>query len=118
MESRIQVRIEPGHAVMWLTEYTSMLLNRYEVSRGGKTAYERCKGKPPRLMGLESGESVMWRRKSIGNNLAKVSVLSDKEIGEMEANVEKDPWDERAHKEYGDGEFDPRLVREARTEEV
>lgn len=40
------------------------------------------------------------------------------EIGEMEVNMEKDPWDGWTHEEYGDGEFDLRLIREARTEEV
>lgn len=40
------------------------------------------------------------------------------DIGEMEVNVEKEPWGEWTHEEYGDGEFDPTLVRETRLEEV
>lgn len=38
---------------------------------GGK----RTERKKSRAMGLESRESVLWRRKPIGNNLAKLSVL-------------------------------------------
>lgn len=40
------------------------------------------------------------------------------EIGEMEVSMEKDPWDEWTYEEYGDGEFDPPLAREARLKEV
>ena len=47
-------------------EYASHLLNRYEVGHDGKTAYERCKGKPAKNMGVEFGEGVLWRRKPVG----------------------------------------------------
>lgn len=40
------------------------------------------------------------------------------DIRELEVNMEKHPWGEWTHKGYGDDEFDSRLVREARTEEV
>lgn len=60
LERWIWARIDLEHvAVTWLAEYTSMLSNRYEVGRDGKSAHERCKDKSLRLMGLEFGESVM-----------------------------------------------------------
>ena len=67
------------HAVLtWLIEYVSLLLNRYEVGKDGRAAYEQSKGKKSKLMGLEFGESVMWRRKPVGNNVAKLAVMWDK----------------------------------------
>ena len=76
LEMRIGAKIEPEHAVMtWLIEYVSLLLNWYEVGRDGRTAYERNKNKSSKLMGLEFGECVMWRRRPVGSNLAKLAVL-------------------------------------------
>ena len=43
----------------------------------GRTAYERKKNKSSKLMGLEFGECVMWRRRPVGSNLAKLAVLWD-----------------------------------------
>lgn len=40
------------------------------------------------------------------------------EVGELEVNTEKEPWDEGNHEESHDGEFDPKLGKEARMEEV
>jgi hypothetical protein len=78
LEARLKAKLDQNHAVLtWLVEYVSMMLNRYEVSRDGRTAYERSKGKKSRLAGLEFGEQVMWRRKPVGNNLAKLSVMWD-----------------------------------------
>jgi hypothetical protein len=78
LEARIGAKIEPEHAVMtWLIEHVSLLLNRYEVGRDGRTAYERNKNKSSKLMGLEFGECVLWRRRPVGNNLAKLAVLWD-----------------------------------------
>lgn len=81
LESRVKAKIIPEHAVMtWLTEHGSMLLDKYEVSRGGKTAYEWSKGKQSRMMGLEFSESVMWRRKPIGKILAQLAVMWDEGV--------------------------------------
>ena len=79
LEARLKARLSHDHAVLtWLIEYVSLLLNRYEVGKDGRTAYERDKGKKSKLMGLEFGESVMWRRKPVGNNVAKLAVMWDK----------------------------------------
>ena len=41
---------------MFLPEYAAYLLNRLEVGKDGKTAYERAKGKLATVVGLEFGE--------------------------------------------------------------
>ena len=49
-------------ALAWLIEHASVLWNRYAVSSDGKTAYERLRGKKSRVLGVEFGEKVHWRR--------------------------------------------------------
>ena len=49
-----------------MVEYAFYLLNRCQVSSDGETAYERCKGKKAKAIGLEFGESLMWKRKREG----------------------------------------------------
>ena len=61
-ENRIMSKIDDQHAVItWLTEYAALLLNRFEVGRDGKTAYERMKGKSAKVRGAEFGEKVLWK---------------------------------------------------------
>lgn len=38
----------------------------------------RVRGDTSRMMGLEFDESVLWRRKPIGDNLAEISILCGK----------------------------------------
>ena len=78
-EERIQARIEYTSAVWpWIVEYASYLLNRLEVSHDGKTAYERCKGKSAKVLGIEFGEAVLWKKKSFGTGgLGKLQSLWD-----------------------------------------
>ena len=52
-----------------------MILNRYEVGNDGRTAYECNKNKKSKMMGLEFGEAVLWRRRPVGDNLAKLAIL-------------------------------------------
>ena len=76
LEVRWGVKIPTNHPVIpWLVEYASVLLNRFEVSRDGKTAYERNKHKTAKVLGIEFGEAVLWRRKPVGNALAKFTCL-------------------------------------------
>ena len=76
LEDRWGAKITAKHMVIpWLMEYASHLLNRYEVGHDGRTAYERCKGKPAKTMGVEFGEKVLWRRKPAGGAMAKLTVL-------------------------------------------
>ena len=76
LEARWGVKIGSNHAVVpWIMEYASHLLNRFEVGHDGKTAYERCKGKGAKHMGVEFGEGVLWRRRPLGGAMAKMTVL-------------------------------------------
>ena len=50
-------------------------LNRGEVGHDGKTAYERLKGKPSNIPGVEFGETVMWKRRPVGGPLGKLSIM-------------------------------------------
>jgi hypothetical protein len=76
LETRWCIDIPSKHPVMpWLVEYASYLLNRFEVSRDGRTSYERCKSKPSKTLGFEFGESILWRRKPISGALGKLTSL-------------------------------------------
>ena len=76
LEEKWGLKLESKHMVIpWIMEHASYLLNRFEVSHDGRTAYERCKGKPARAPGVQFGEGVLWRRKPIGNALGKLSLV-------------------------------------------
>ena len=76
LEERWGVKIGSKHAVIpWIVEYAAHLLNRFEVSHDGKTAYERYKGKFAKHMGIEFGEGVLWIRRPIGGAMAKMTIL-------------------------------------------
>jgi hypothetical protein len=76
VEERWKASIPTKHPVItWLVEYSAFLLNRFEVSSDGKTSYERCKGKYAKTLGLEFGETLMWRRKPAGGALGKLTSL-------------------------------------------
>ena len=61
-ESHIGQKIPSDHSVIpWLVEYAAVLLSRGQVSSDGKTPYERLKGKPANLPGLQFGERLLWR---------------------------------------------------------
>ena len=49
--------------VQFLPEYVAYLLNRREIGKDGKTAYERTKGKTSAVLGLEFGEKLLWKLK-------------------------------------------------------
>ena len=61
--------------IPWIVEHAAFLLNRLQVGKDGKTAYERCKGKPAKTPGIEFGEMVLWKRHRRGDALAKMSCL-------------------------------------------
>ena len=58
-----------------MDKYSAVLLNRFEVSHDGKTAYERCKGKKATMPGIEFGEAMRWKRKPLEGALGKLSFL-------------------------------------------
>ena len=70
LEERWGVKLAAMHPVFaWMAEYAAVLLNRFEVGRDGKTAFERCKGKKAKVRGVEFGEAVLWKiGKSFGRS--------------------------------------------------
>ena len=61
--------------LVWLVEFAGTVINRYEVGRDGKTPFERLRGKQSRLIGLEFGEKVNFRRTAVGARMAKLDSL-------------------------------------------
>ena len=76
LQEKWEIDIEADHMIMaWMVEYAAHLLNRFEVGKDGKTAYERCKGKKAKHMGVEFGEGILWRRKPVGGAPDKLGAL-------------------------------------------
>jgi hypothetical protein len=76
LEHRAAIKLTARHPLMpWVVEYAGYLLSRFEVSHDGKTSYERCKGKRAKTLGVEFGESILWKRKPVGGSLAKAVCL-------------------------------------------
>lgn len=59
----------------WLVEQTALALNPFRGGEGRKTAFERCKSKKAKTMGLKFGEAVLWKRKAGGGPSGKLSSL-------------------------------------------
>ncbi len=72
----------PGqHSIVaWLVEFAAVLVNRYEVGHDGKTPYERLRGRSSKLLGLEFGEMVNFRRTRLSGKLAKLECLQEHRI--------------------------------------
>ena len=63
LEAKWKLNIPYYHPVIgFLVEYSAFLPNIYEVGKDGRTSFERCKGKRARIVGIEFGESVMWKK--------------------------------------------------------
>ena len=78
VEDRLGVKVGAWHSVVpWLVEYAVVLLNRMEVGKDGMTAFERCKGRRARTLGIEFGEGVLWKRKPIRGAWGKFSSMWD-----------------------------------------
>jgi hypothetical protein len=74
LEHKAKMIVGARHPLMpWIVEYAGHLLNRFEASQDGKTAYERLKGKSARTLGIEFGESVLWKRRAVGGALAQAT---------------------------------------------
>jgi hypothetical protein len=64
LEERIGAKVPASHCIVtFLAEYSAYLLNRLEVGKDGKTAWERSRGKSGNVMGIEFGEKVMFKKK-------------------------------------------------------
>ena len=74
-EESWMVKLDPENVLWtWLVESVGWLVKRAEVGRDGQTPYERLKGKRARFAGSGVlGEAVMWKRRSQGGPLGKLS---------------------------------------------
>ena len=64
LEDRLGARVDAKEPIVsYMPEYAAYLLNRLEIGKDGKTAYERCKGKKATVLGLEFGEKVLYKVK-------------------------------------------------------
>ena len=98
LEARWKMSIEAGHPILpWMVEYVAVLMNRFEVGRDGRTSFERCKAKKAKMLGVEFGEAVLWKRRPVGGALGKLTCLWEDGIyigvkattGEMIIGTEK-----------------------------
>ena len=81
LEQRWKTKIGDEQKVLaWLVEYAAVLINRFEVGHDGRTPYERLRGKSSRMLGVEFGEKLMFRRQPIGARLAKLESLWDEGV--------------------------------------
>jgi hypothetical protein len=73
LEARAAVKIDPRMPIVtFLLEYAAYLMNRLEVGKDGKTAYERGRGKKATVLGIEFGEKLLYKVK-IKNKLEKIN---------------------------------------------
>ena len=76
LEERIKCVLASDHPILaWLVEFGAVLVNRYEVGHDGKTPYERSRCKKSKLLGLEFGELLNFRRTRAPGKLAKLECL-------------------------------------------
>ena len=62
LEARWDVKIPTKHPILcYLVEYAAFLLNRFEVGRDGRTAFERLRGRPCRIPVACFGEKVFYK---------------------------------------------------------
>ena len=74
-ETRISTKVDGSHNIIsWMIEFASVLVNRYEVGHDGKTPHERSRGKKSRLLGLEFGEILNFKRAKPARKLAKLDI--------------------------------------------
>ena len=64
LQERLGVRIGADERIVtFVAEYAAYLLNRKEVGKDGKTAYERSKGKKATILAIEFGEKLLYKLK-------------------------------------------------------
>ena len=79
-ERKQQLVIQDDHPMMaWLPDYAGFLLSRFQVSKDGKTAYERLKGKAFRRELVDFAERVSFMPIVHGGKLNKFE--SKRELG-------------------------------------
>ena len=62
LEERLGAKIKAEDKIVaFMAEYAAYLINRMEVGKDGKTAYERNKGKTSTVLAVEFGEKLLWK---------------------------------------------------------
>ena len=75
LEDRIKGKLEADHPVFpWIAEHGALLINRFEVGKDGMTAYEGNRKKKAKTLGLEFGETLLWKRKPIWGTAGQAHV--------------------------------------------
>ena len=73
LEARLQRKVATERRiVMFMAEYGAHLMNRLEVGKDGKTAYERSRGKRGKVVGVEFGEKLIYKTKT-GTKMEKIN---------------------------------------------
>ena len=81
LEKKANIKVESSDVIVqWMVRWAAMLNSRFLVGKDGLTAYERLKGKKSKIVGLEFGERLHYRRQKIGNRLAKLDVVWDEGV--------------------------------------
>ena len=74
LQHRLQTKVDCRERIIaFIPEYAAYLMNRLEIGKDGKTAYERIKGKKPTVLGIEFGEKLMYKVKPSGSKLEKIN---------------------------------------------
>ena len=80
LEERIGRDIDARERIIaFIPEYAAYLTNRLHKWMDGKTAYERTRGKKPRVLGIEFGERVLYFLKK-EDKMAKISAKFDEGV--------------------------------------
>ena len=62
LQGRIGRKLDArGSIVNFIPEYAAYLMNRLEVGKDGKVAYDRANGKKPIVLGTEFGEKLLYK---------------------------------------------------------
>jgi hypothetical protein len=66
LQEHLGVKVDGRERLLsFIPEYAAYLLNRLQVWSAGRVAYERVKGKRPRILGLEFGEKVLYKKRGL-----------------------------------------------------
>ena len=74
LEGRMGKKVDAEKKIVtFMAEYAGYLVNRLEVGKDGKTAYERSRGKKAKVIGVEFGEKLLWmKRPKDSQKMAKI----------------------------------------------
>ena len=76
LEGRMGKKVDvEKKTITFMAEYAGYLVNRLEVGKDGKTAFERSRGKKANVMGVEFREKLLWMKRPKDNQkMGKIEV--------------------------------------------